>query len=49
MSAYGPVFLIGDDPVDFTQEGLNERERNTWEECINYVANELWGDQQGPA
>lgn len=47
MSAYGPVFLIGDDPVDFTQEGLNERERNTWEECINYVANELWETSKG--
>ena len=47
MSAYGPVFLIGDDPVDSTQEGLNERERNTWEECINYVANELWETSKG--
>ena len=47
MSAYGPVFLIGDDPVDFTQEGLNERDRTTWEECINYVANELWETSKG--
>ena len=47
LPVYGPVFLIGDDPVDFTQEGLNERERNTWEECINYVANELWETSKG--
>ena len=29
LPVYGPVFLIGDDPVDFTQSGLDQRERNT--------------------
>lgn len=31
LPVYGPVFLIGDDPVDFTQSGLDQRERNTWD------------------
>ena len=47
MSAYGPVFLIGDDPADFTQEGLDERERDSWEECINYVTDELYETSKG--
>ena len=42
LPVYGPVFLIGDDPVDFTQSGLDQRERNTCDECVNYVANDLW-------
>ena len=47
LPVYGPVFLIGDDPVDFTQSGLDERERNTWDECVNYVATELWEASKG--
>ena len=47
LPVYGPVFLIGDDPVDFTQSGLDQRERNTWDECVNYVANELWEAAKG--
>ena len=47
LPVYGPVFLIGDDPVDFTQSGLDQRERNTWDECVSYVANELWEAAKG--
>lgn len=47
LPVFGPVFLVGDDPVDFTQTGLDERERNTWDECVNYVANELWEASKG--
>ena len=47
LPVYGPIFLIGDDPVDFTQSGLDQRERNTWDECVNYVANELWEAAKG--
>lgn len=47
MAAYGPVFLVGDDPVDFSQSGLNERERNSWEECVEYVTNELYEASKG--
>ncbi|MGL4293361.1 MAG: RagB/SusD family nutrient uptake outer membrane protein [Bacteroidales bacterium] len=42
MRIYGPVILIGEDPVDFTQE--NEalyKERSTWDECVQYVVSEL--------
>lgn len=42
LPVFGPVFLIGDEPVDFKQPGLDQRERNTWDECVNYVSNELW-------
>lgn len=41
LPVFGPVFIIGDDPVDFTQGGLDLRERDTWEECIEYVSNEF--------
>lgn len=47
LPVYGPVFLIGDDPVDFTQTGLDARERNTWEECVDYVEKELWEASRG--
>lgn len=41
MKVYGPVFILGDEPVDFTDPNISNRERNTWEECVNYVCNEL--------
>lgn len=47
LPVYGPVFLVGDEPVDFTQGGLDQRERNTWDECVEYVSNELWEAAKG--
>lgn len=42
MRDYGPVFLIGDEIINFNQTLAQlERERNTWEECVNYVEAEL--------
>ncbi|MFV0553257.1 MAG: RagB/SusD family nutrient uptake outer membrane protein [Mangrovibacterium sp.] len=42
MRIYGPVFLLGDELVDFTAttEELY-RPRNTWDECVDYVVSEL--------
>ena len=42
MCDYGPIFLIGDELLDFaaSTEELY-RPRNTWEECVNYVVSEL--------
>ncbi|MCL3781838.1 RagB/SusD family nutrient uptake outer membrane protein [Prolixibacteraceae bacterium JC049] len=42
MRIYGPVFLLGDDLVDFqaSTEAL-ERQRNPWDECVNYVVSEM--------
>ena len=42
MCDYGPVFLLGDEPLDFTAstEALY-RPRNTWEQCVDYVVNEM--------
>ena len=42
MRIYGPVFLLGDELLDFTAstEALY-RPRNTWEECVNYVVSEM--------
>lgn len=41
MKTYGPCILLGDDEIgDFTQDGKN-RDRNTWDECVNYVVSEL--------
>jgi hypothetical protein len=42
MQDYGPVFLLGDDLLDFmaTTESLY-RPRNTWDECVDYVVSEM--------
>jgi len=42
MRMYGPVFLLGDELLDFTAttEEL-QRPRNTWDECVDYVVSEL--------
>ncbi|GGC23700.1 membrane protein [Parapedobacter defluvii] len=41
MRLYGPVFLLGDELVDFNDPNLGDRERNTWDECVNFVVAEL--------
>ncbi|MDL2255664.1 RagB/SusD family nutrient uptake outer membrane protein [Parabacteroides sp. OttesenSCG-928-G06] len=50
MRIYGPVFLLGDELIDFTvsTEELY-RPRNTWEECVNYVVSELEACISDPA
>ncbi|MEI3543974.1 MAG: RagB/SusD family nutrient uptake outer membrane protein [Alistipes communis] len=47
MSTFGPVFILGDEPADFTQEDLNERERDSWEKCVDYVTTELYEASKG--
>lgn len=47
MPVFGPVFILGDQPEDYTQENLSERERNTWEECVDYVTSELYEASKG--
>lgn len=42
MRLYGPVFLIGDEQLDF--QAMTEelyRPRNTWEQCVDYVVSEM--------
>lgn len=42
MRIYGPVFLVGDELIDFTASGESlYRPRNTWEQCVDYVTGEL--------
>lgn len=42
MRDYGPVFLVGDEPMDFTLTTQElQRPRNTWEECVDYVVKEM--------
>ena len=42
MRDYGPIFLVGDEPMDFTATTQElQRPRNTWEECVNYVVDEM--------
>ena len=42
MRDYGPVFLVGDDVMDFTASTQAlQRPRNTWEECVKYVEDEM--------
>lgn len=42
MRVYGPIFLVGDEllPFDVSTEELY-RQRNNWDECVNYVVAEL--------
>ena len=42
MRDYGPVFLVGDEPMDFTATTQElQRPRNTWDECVAYVESEM--------
>ncbi len=42
MRDYGPVFLVGDDVMDFTASTKDlQMPRNTWDECVDYVTEEL--------
>lgn len=42
MQDYGPVYLVGDELIDFTGSAESfYRPRNTWEECVNYVVSEM--------
>ena len=47
MSTFGPVFILGDEPTDYEQEDLNERERDPWEKCVDYVTTELYEASKG--
>lgn len=40
MRMHGPVILLKDELVDFTQENLS-RPRATWDDCIDWVCNEF--------
>lgn len=42
MCDYGPIFLLGDELLDFSAstESLY-RPRNTWEQCVDYVVSEM--------
>ncbi|MCD7935905.1 MAG: RagB/SusD family nutrient uptake outer membrane protein [Tannerellaceae bacterium] len=50
MRIYGPVFLLGDELLDFTlsTEELY-RPRNTWEQCVDYVVSEMEACMADPA
>ncbi|NIG53262.1 RagB/SusD family nutrient uptake outer membrane protein [Chitinophaga sp. Cy-1792] len=41
MRSYGPVILIGNNPVDFTSDNLSKVDRAPWDSCLNYVVSEL--------
>lgn len=41
MRFYGPVIMLGDELVDFSADNLADRDRASWDECVNWVVNEL--------
>lgn len=50
MRNWGPIYLLGDELVDFTASAENlYRPRNTWDECVNYVVSELEACVNDPA
>ena len=49
MRDFGPVFLLGDELLDFTASTEElYRPRNTWEECVNYVVGEMNACAENP-
>lgn len=50
MRDFGPVFLLGDELLDFmaTTEELY-RPRATWEQCVDYVVSEMTACAEDPA
>lgn len=50
MRDYGPVFLLGDETLDFsaTTESFY-RPRNTWDQCVDYVVSEMTACANDPA
>lgn len=50
MRDYGPVFLLGDELLDFTASTEDlYRPRNTWDECVDYVVSEMEACAADPA
>lgn len=51
MRDYGPVFLVGDDLMDFTATTQElQRPRDPWDDCVDYVVSEMnWCADNLPA
>lgn len=50
MRDYGPVFLLGDELLDFTASTQDlYRPRATWEQCVDYVVSEMTACAEAPA
>lgn len=50
MRDFGPVFLLGDELLDFTASTEDlYRPRNTWEQCVDYVVSEMNACAEDPA
>ena len=41
MRMYGPVPILGEECADYTSEELRDIDRNTWDECVEWVCGEL--------
>lgn len=40
MRMFGPVPILGEECADYTSEELKDIDRNTWDECVEWVCNE---------
>ena len=50
MRDYGPVFLLGDELLDFSASTQDlYRPRATWEQCVDYVVSEMTACAENPA
>ncbi|QIU93296.1 RagB/SusD family nutrient uptake outer membrane protein [Bacteroides faecium] len=50
MRDYGPVFLVGDELLDFAASTAElYRPRNTWEQCVDYVVAEMKACAENPS
>ncbi|MBQ7855887.1 MAG: RagB/SusD family nutrient uptake outer membrane protein [Alistipes sp.] len=41
MRMWGPVHILGENCADYTSEDLRNIDRNTWDECVDWVCKEL--------
>lgn len=37
MRMWGPVPILGESPVDYSSEAVRDIDRNTWDECVDWV------------
>lgn len=40
MRMWGPVPILGESPVDYSSEEVRDIDRNTWDECVNWVCDQ---------
>ena len=40
MRMWGPVPILGESPVDYSSQEIRDIDRNTWDECVDWLGNQ---------